>query len=640
MLEKLGPTKEQCKVGASCYAAAQLAALIESTRDVIWAVDRNYGLIAFNRALTDHIARYGIHTAVGMGPFDLLPPEEAALWPPLYERALNEGAFRSELLLPDGRCLELSFSQMFQDGQLIGVSVFGKDITERKAAAEALRQAEHKFREIFEEAPEGIFQISKEGRALALNPSGASLLGYASSEDGVAAIEDSAHDAWFIPKERARYVEIVERDGQIHDFPCLFKRVDGTPVPVSISARKVCGADGQTLYYQGFIEDITEQKRLEAALKAKVREVQMLSEINSALLRAKTKEDLLLDYCRILVEVGGYRMAWVGFAENGPDKRIVPAAHYGHEDGYLNVIDVHWGDTERGNGPTGRSIKTGAVQVVEEIGSDPLMKPWHSEAAKRGYRSSIALPFSHSDGAMACLTAYGEMSSAWTESERKLMEQVAQDLGFGISTLRMEIAKNRYQEDLRVSLEETIQVIAGTVDQRDPYTAGHQRRVADLCTHIAAKMGLSEDCTLGLHLAASIHDLGKIGIPAELLSKPGRLSAPQFNLIKEHAQLGYEIIKNVHFPWPIGDIILQHHERLDGTGYPLKLKAEATLLESKVLAVADVVEAMSSHRPYRPALGIDVALDEILAKSGTLYDPEVAAACVRIFRENGYKFPA
>ena len=220
------------------------------------------------------------------------------------------------------------------------------------------------------------------------------------------------------------------------------------------------------------------------------------------------------------------------------------------------------------------------------------------------------------------------------------MEQVASALGFGITTLRTAVAKAQFQESLRVSLEQTIEVIAETVDQRDPYTAGHQRRVADLCVAMAGKLGLSSERTQGLSLAASIHDLGKIGVPAEILAKPGLLTENQYSLLKEHVQLGYEIVKNVQFPWPIAQMILQHHERLDGSGYPRGLKADEIFLEARILAVADAIEAMSSHRPYRASRGIDAALDDVLSNRGTLYDPEAVEACVNLFRHEGYQFPS
>ena len=195
------------------------------------------------------------------------------------------------------------------------------------------------------------------------------------------------------------------------------------------------------------------------------------------------------------------------------------------------------------------------------------------------------------------------------------------------------------QSILRESLEQSIQTIADTVEARDPYTAGHQRRVAELAAAIAREMDLPEEQVTGIHLAATIHDLGKIHIPAEILSKPSRLNAIEYMLIKTHPQDGYDILKNVKFPWPIADIILQHHERLDGSGYPQGLKGDAILLEARILCVADVVEAMSSHRPYRPGLGIDAALEEITSSRGIQYDPQVVDACVALFREKKYVIP-
>jgi len=515
-----------------------------------------------------------------------------------------------------------------------------EDINDRKAAEAALHIADLRYREIFEQAPEGIFKTTMAGKIVTLSPAGAKLLGYESSEEAMALIRDTARDVWSSTEMHARSVALLELQNVVHDQQCQFKRKDGSLIWVSVSARRIYGTNGKPCCYQGFFEDISEQKRLEGALSASVRELKLLSDINVALLSARTEAELLREYCRILVEIGGYRMAWVGYAEDGPGKPIVPVAHYGHEDGYLKTLNLTWADTDRGRGLTGRAIRAGTVQFIEDIEADTLMTPWHAEAGRCGFRSAIALPFHYSEGGMACLTAYGGKSNTWSKSEHDLLDQVSLDLGFGITALRTEIAKKRSEEDLRTSLVETIQVIADTIDQRDPYTAGHQRRVADLCKHIAGKMGLANDRALGLQLAASIHDLGKIGIPAELLSKPGPLSPAQFNLVKEHAELGFEIIKSVHFPWPIGDIILQHHERLNGSGYPHALKADAILLESRVLAVADVVEAMSSHRPYRAELGLEAALNEISAKCGTLFDPAVVQACVGLFHEDGYAFPA
>lgn len=192
-------------------------------------------------------------------------------------------------------------------------------------------------------------------------------------------------------------------------------------------------------------------------------------------------------------------------------------------------------------------------------------------------------------------------------------------------------------EDLRKALDAIVHVLALTVEVRDPYTAGHQRRVANLARTIAAEMGLLEEVAESIYMGGVIHDLGKIAVPAELLSKPSRLSDNEFNLIKDHPQVGYNILKNIEFPWDIARMVLQHHEKMDGSGYPQGLSGEDIFLEARILTIADIVEAMASHRPYRPALGIEKALGEITQNRGVFYDPDVVDACVKLFSEKGYK---
>ena len=191
--------------------------------------------------------------------------------------------------------------------------------------------------------------------------------------------------------------------------------------------------------------------------------------------------------------------------------------------------------------------------------------------------------------------------------------------------------------DLRKAMQGIIHVMVLTIESRDPYTAGHQQRVTLLASALAQEMGLSEKDVEGVKMASLIHDLGKISVPSEILSKPGKLTEIEFRLVKTHPQSGYEILKNITLPWPIAQIVLQHHERLDGSGYPLGLKDKEILLEAKIIGVADVVEAMASHRPYRPALGIEKALEEISQKKGILYDSEVVDTCIKLFTEKGFK---
>jgi PAS domain S-box-containing protein/putative nucleotidyltransferase with HDIG domain len=192
--------------------------------------------------------------------------------------------------------------------------------------------------------------------------------------------------------------------------------------------------------------------------------------------------------------------------------------------------------------------------------------------------------------------------------------------------------------ELRQTMQETVNALAVTSEKRDPYTAGHQQRVAMLACAIARDLGLTEEKIEGIRVASLLHDLGKIYIPAEILSKPAKLTNMEYGMMQSHPHVGYDILKRVPFPWPVADIVLQHHERLDGSGYPSRLEDTDILTESKIVAVADVVEAMSSHRPYRAAVGLEMALDEISRRRGDAYDKDCVDACIALFRQKNFRF--
>ena len=192
---------------------------------------------------------------------------------------------------------------------------------------------------------------------------------------------------------------------------------------------------------------------------------------------------------------------------------------------------------------------------------------------------------------------------------------------------------------LKGSLMKTVEVAMKLSEMRDPYTAGHEKRVAEIAVAISAELGFDTERQQGMRVAGYLHDIGKIIIPAEILSKPSKLNDIEYSLVKYHVQAGYDAIKDVDFPWPVAEVVFQHHERLDGTGYPRGLKGEEIIMEARILSVADVVESMSSHRPYRAELGIEKALAEIERGSGIIYDATVVDACIKLFRENGFKIP-
>jgi hypothetical protein len=343
--------------------------------------------------------------------------------------------------------------------------------------------------------------------------------------------------------------------------------------------------------------------------------------------------------CRVIVETGGYRMAWVVVPQQDAAKTVTPVAWAGIGAEFFEGPPLHsWAGETGGGCICGRALNSGQSRTSQDLLKDPAMLPWHARLARHGIAACASFPLSNGTGGFAVLTIYAAEADAFDTDELKLLQELANDLAFGIRSVREHTAGEALNERWRASLEATIGAIASTSELRDPYTAGHQQRVGRLAVAIARALHLSDDQIEGLYLAGIVHDVGKIDIPAEILSKPGTLHKLQYLLIQAHAEAGYDILKGIDFPWPIAEMVRQHHERLDGSGYPQGLKGEAILPEAKILAVADVVEAMMSHRPYRASLGIEAALAEIEEGKGRLYDAEAVEACVTLFRENGFTF--
>lgn len=397
--------------------------------------------------------------------------------------------------------------------------------------------------------------------------------------------------------------------------------------------------------YENIQAEVEERKKAEVLLSKINLELTMLSDCIHAVVRATDEQSLIHEVCQIIIEVGGYKLAWVGFAEEDKEKSVKPVAWKGENDGFIETLKISWDDTERGRGPTGTAIRTGRPVVNEDTGSNPNIILWRDELLERGIHSSVALPLIYEGNVLGVLTIYAAAPESFDKSEIDRLMGLANDLAYGICALRTRIERieagkeiELHVDKLQKALSGTIKVVASTVEVRDPYTAGHQRRVATLARAIAREMGLPEHQVEGIFMAGVVHDLGKIYVPAEILSKPSRLNDIEFNLIRTHSQVGYDLLKTIDFPWPIAQIVYQHHEKLNGSGYPQGLSSEQILVEAKIICVADVVEAMASHRPYRPARGVETALEHIEQESGTLYDATAVNICMRLFAEKSFKF--
>lgn len=392
--------------------------------------------------------------------------------------------------------------------------------------------------------------------------------------------------------------------------------------------RNIANVVASRLETRRLIQELEESRRNEE------RSLQLLSRCNNALIRSESEAEFLERICRTFVEEGNYSTAFVCYLNRKGEALSEPISVTSREGvGSAEISEI----LDKLNDSNDRLLdRIGQERFLVFSGSDDIL-PRSISPEKRDHYRFLALVFlPRADHSSGVLGLYLDSNRVFLDA--RVLREIADDVSFGIRTLQMRQEQHRFLESLEHSMEQTVQSIAATVEIRDPYTAGHQRRVATLARKIAVKIGMPERDTKGVFIAATIHDIGKISTPAEILSKPGRLTPLEYELIQGHARIGYDIVKEIQFPWPIADMILHHHERLNGSGYPDGLSGDRISTGARIICVSDVVEAMASHRPYRPGLGIDRALAEIDEKKGILYDPEIVQACMDVFQSDGFRF--
>lgn len=406
-------------------------------------------------------------------------------------------------------------------------------------------------------------------------------------------------------------------------------RGDGERVPVGIRT-SIFEENGRVLVLGSF-RDIKERREAEAALRRSNWALAAILRANMAAIHAGTDSKLMQSVCEAIASGGVFTLAWIGMAEDDADKTVRVVSAAGPAIDYISGLHVSWADNEAGRGPTGESIRAGKAAINNNAAMNPGFQSWSKRAAKFGIASSFSIPLMDDGRAIGALTVYADRVEAFGPDEVDLFEQFAQSLVFAMRA-------RRAQWKYRNAMEQMVGALAATIERRDPYTAGHERRVANLAVRIAREMGIDDEQCRVIQLAGEVHDIGKIQVPAEILNKPGRLSAIEFELVKTHVSASRELLQGIDFPWALADIAGQHHERLDGSGYPDGIKGDAISLEARIIAVADVLEAISSHRPYRPALGTAVGLDEIRKLRGSQLDADAVDAAIRVCSTEGFNF--
>lgn len=649
LLKAQGDLKEQLEFQTS---------LLESVPVPIFFKDCQGVYRGCNRAYEEAIGKSRAQI-IGKSVFDMASPEIAkkyhAMDTELFEHP-GKQVYEWIIQKTSGEKREVVFhkaSFLRTDGSMGGVIGAVVDITELKRKDAALLESEERLRVATESARDAIIIIEGEsGTITAWNPAAETIFGYSRSE----ALGQNLHGLLTPPRfyeaarqGLARFSDSGDGNafGKTQELEALHK--DGTELPIELSLAPM-QMHGKW-FAIGIARDITQRKQAVVSLSHANRALVTLGEVNRQLVYSSSEPDLLQAICQTIVKHSGYRMASVGYAPQDAGSTILIKAYADDKDGnYLGAMPLLRVDTENSMEPGSLAFRSGVTQVCQDIANDSHYSSWRKEALQHGYASCIILPLRNSEttenSVFGVLTVYSNEVNTFIPDEIALLEKMAEDLAYGVRTLRLQEERDRVLKQnqtqlvqIRDNLDDTVRAIASMVEMRDPYTAGHQLRVAALAMAIANKMGLPEEQVYAVHLAGVLHDLGKIQIPAEILSKPTKLTKTEFLFIKNHPQAGYDILQGIKFPWPIAQMVLQHHERLDGSGYPQGLRGDAILPEARILAVSDVVEAISSHRPYRPALGIECALAEIEKNSGLQYDPAVVAACIEVLRDHGMKLP-
>jgi PAS domain S-box-containing protein len=579
--------------------------LAENSADVIWTMDMNLRLSYVSPSVA-RMRGYSVEEAMQATVEEALTPESAEIVLNVIKNMASENrngghnSSTSQVLELEMRCkdgstiwTETTISLIrTADGQPASILGVTRNITQRKRAEEDLLENERRYRLLAENITDVIWVTDMELKPTYISPSVSRLLGY-SVEESLAGTLETVMPRSSVEKVSEAFAEVMALAEEQPDTIARpqvteleFKRKDGSSVWLDTTASFIRDSGGRPVEIMGVLRDITQRRKAEEALKESEERFRHLIETTSDWVW-ETDENGIYTYVSPMIhEILGYEPEEV-LGRTSAD--IMPSKS-------ANRVAKVFGSAVISGTPF-RFVEATYLHkdgrlIIAEISGVPFFDD--AGTAVRGYRG-IARDI----------------------TQRKQAEEQLQ----------------KSYHNIQKMLEGTIQAITMMVETRDRYTAGHQQRVTQIACAIAQELGLSNKQIQMIRMAGRLHDLGKIFIPIEILSKPGQLNEMELAIIKTHPRASYDILKNIDFPWPIADIVLQHHERINGSGYPAGLRGEDILMEARILAVSDVVEAMSSHRPYRPALGVETALKEIVQNKGILYDPDVVNACLRVFWE-------
>jgi len=572
--------------------------LVEATSEGFWFIDPEKITVDFNQSLCDMLG-YTRDEMIGKTPFDFVDDENRMIFTEQISHIRETRHRNYEIVLTkkDGTKVPVvitATSLTNTDGNPTGSFAFVTDITNLKRAEEAVAKSEEKFRKAFQTIPDSVsIRRLEDCKCIDINSGFTNTWGY--TKEDIIGKGLTECTIWNDIRDRERLVAGLERDGEVHNLEVLLK-TKGGDIRDGLMSASLIELEGVP-HILSVTHDITDRKNSQRALEESETKYRLLADnVNDVIFTLDM--DMKFTYISPSMKtLTGYEPEEA--LKQDPLEMITSASR---ELAMMTLADVV--DLERS--------RPGHIDISRTLDLETIRK---------------------------------DRTTVWTDVRFSLIRDANKQPVNILGVSRDITARKQAEEELQHTLSSlrnavgtTIQVMMSALEVRDPYTAGHQARVANLSRAIATEMDLSEGQIEGIHMAASIHDIGKLSLPSEILSKPTKLTENELALAREHALQGYEILKNIESPWPLAEIVYQHHERMDGSGYPRGLKGSDILLEARIIAVADVVEAMSSHRPYRPARGLDAALDEIKRHKGIVYDTTVADVCLRLFHEKGFQF--
>ena len=615
--------------------------LIESANESIILVDLQGNLLTLNSRAVSYLGRLA-ENYTGKTLWDIFPQKVAEERFAELQKViqLGEPIIKESYIPFKGKTLcFLNSMQPIKNrsGDIYSVLILASDITEQKQAEEKLKDSEEYLKILFDYAPDAYYVNDLKGNFIDGNKAAERLTGYKRKElIGKSFLKLKLLSLTATPKAAKLLVKNLRGQPTGPD-EFVLNRKDNSKVTVEISTYPV-KIKGRTLVL-GIARDITERKQAEERIKHLDLVLRAIRNVNQLIVTEKDRERLLKGTCDSLIKTRGYYHSRIVLLDE--EDKIDTYTEAGLGKDFLPLVKL----LKKGKlAPCGQiALKQEGVVIIKDPASACPDCPLVQACSARG--SVMTARLEHGGMIYGVMSVSIPVHFITDKEEHALLKEVARDIALGLHSIEIGEKLDKQTHDLQQNyqktkraMDATIETMSKIVEAKDPYTAGHQQRVSQLAAAIAKELNLSQDKIEGIRIASLIHDIGKIGLPTEILSKPTKLSDIEFSLIKEHPQIGYDILKSIDFSYPVANIILQHHERLNGSGYPNHLKGDQILLEACILGVADVVEAMSSHRPYRPALGIDKALVEISQNKDTLYDPEVVDACLKLFKEKGFEF--